>query len=321
MDCVREISTKSPLRAIWVSLALACALPTTGCVVTLSPLAKHTAAFSAATNTIVDNSEDAYRAANQLHHDEQLAAAIDAYGQPGWSPDVALPPLLTAEQLDARIKVLDALKAYAQALVTLTGSKKQETDLDAATTAAGAGLKGLSAAATPDIQKLFPRTGSAMTPMTAEQANIASTAIRAISQFLINGKVEKSLKTATGEMEPTVDALCKLLQGDVDVLISQGDVDSKTMRENEDQFILHNQIDPAARRLEIGKLIDLTVQQKASAMVLNKLKASLVELSLTHHALAAAAQGNNPESIKQHLVDLLGAAKDLSNYYKSLPTS
>ena len=48
----------------------------TGC---LSPLAKHAAAFSTATNTVVDNSKDAYRGAMALRVREQTVAAVYAY--------------------------------------------------------------------------------------------------------------------------------------------------------------------------------------------------------------------------------------------------
>jgi hypothetical protein len=44
-----------------------------------------------------------------------------------------------------------------------------------------------------------------------------------------------------------------------------------------------------------------------------------VRLALTHHALAAAAQGNNPETITARLGDVLDAGNELKTYYKSLP--
>lgn len=65
-----------------------------GC--SLSPLSKHTVAFSNATGTVIDNSEDAYRAAIKLRHDEQVAVAVYAYDKdPNWSPYKDMKPLLT----------------------------------------------------------------------------------------------------------------------------------------------------------------------------------------------------------------------------------
>ena len=41
---------------------------------------------------------------------------------------------------------------------------------------------------------------------------------------------------------------------------------------------------------------------------------------MTHHALAAAAQGNNPEALTARLGELVAAGNDLKTFYKSLPT-
>jgi hypothetical protein len=41
---------------------------------------------------------------------------------------------------------------------------------------------------------------------------------------------------------------------------------------------------------------------------------------MTHQALAAPAQGNNPESISSKIAELAAAGHDLNVYYKSLPT-
>jgi len=133
-------------RAAGLALGVAITLSTTGCTLSLSPLAKHTAAFSMATATLVDESKNAYLAANKLHLDEQTATAIDSYGSPGWSPYTELKPLLTPEQLAARTKVLDALKAYADGLAGLTETKDRDKKLQNASSSAGSNLASLSAA-------------------------------------------------------------------------------------------------------------------------------------------------------------------------------
>jgi len=48
------------------------------------------------------------------------------------------------------------------------------------------------------------------------------------------------------------------------------------------------------------------------------LRAAIVRLALTHHALAADAQGNNPESLKSKLGDLEAAGSELGRFYSSL---
>ncbi|MEO6802530.1 MAG: hypothetical protein ABI197_04700 [Granulicella sp.] len=301
-----------------VTLALGLMLLTTGCTITLAPMAKHTAAFSQATAVIVDRSEDAYRSAIELHRKEEIAKAVRAFNNdPSWNPYTALDhPLLTQDQLDARIKVLDALKVYAQSLVALTDTKKQYAPLGTAATAAGTNLQALSTAATPDLQKLFPSA----TAMTAGDAKGVSTALAGLGALLINNEVHKALPKVTQEMNPNIQTLCTLIDSDVKILRRQADVDYQSLITDENQVILHNQIDPALRRAEIGKMIEMVSQQQANDALLVKLQKAIVTLALTHQALAAAAQGNNPESIKEHVVDLVNAGQELGSYYKSLPS-
>jgi hypothetical protein len=46
-----------------------------------------------------------------------------------------------------------------------------------------------------------------------------------------------------------------------------------------------------------------------------------VKLAMTHHALAAAEQGNNPLSLKQKLEELEAVGANLGKFYMSLPAS
>jgi hypothetical protein len=297
------------------SVAVIILLPlATGC---LSPLAKHAVAFSAASNTVIDNSEDAYRAANHLHRDVLVAAAVTDYDKnPTWSPYTDFKPFLTPAQLDARIKVLDGLKAYAATLVELT-SGKTPPDLGTAAAGVGTNLMALNQTASTDLSTSIP----GIPVMTTAEANGVSTAVVALGKYLIANKVKGSLRTVTQTMNPNITALCVLLNDDITVLRRQADVDYQTLITDQDQLIRHNQIDVFEHREQIGKLIDMAVQQKANDTLLAKLQTALHTLDLTHQALTAAAQGNNPESLKQKIADLSAAGQDLANYYKSLPTS
>jgi hypothetical protein len=289
----------------------------TGC--SLAPIAKHAAAFSAATNQVINSSEDAYRAANQLRQEEQVAAAVYDYDKnPKWNPYTDTKPLLTTEQLNARITVLDGVKAYAASLVQITGSQSSK-DLNAAAAGVGSNLESLSSTAATDLKSSVPNAPV----MSAAEANGVSTAVRALGDYLIAKKVKASLPKVTQDMDPVVKTLCELLNSDIVVLRRQADVDYQTLIEQEDQFIRHpaTPLDPVEHRDEIGKLITLANQQKANDELLAKLQVALHTLELTHHALAAAAQGNDPESIKQKIADLEAAGQSLASFYSSLPTS
>lgn len=299
------------------AIALAFSSLATGC--SLSPLAKHATAFSTATGVVINSSEDAYRAAMRLRLEEQAAASVYAYDKdPTWSPYKDLAPLLTPAQLDARIKVLDGLKAYADSLVDLTSSKSPE-GLNTAAAAVGANLKTLNQTAATDLSTAIPN----VPVMSAANANAVSTAVLVLADYLIARKVKGSLPKVTQDMNPNVQFLCELLNSDIVILRRQADVDYQTLVTQLDQSIRHEgtAVSPYEHREEIRTLIDLANQQKANDDLLAKLQTALHTLAMTHQALAAAAQGNNPESIQQKIAELAAAGKDLNSFYKSLPTN
>ena len=293
---------------------LAISLLTTGC---LSPLTKHATAFSAATATVIDGSEDAYRAAMRLRLQEQTAASVYAYDKdPTWSPYKDLTPLLTPAQLSARIKVLDGLKAYADTLVELT-SGKPSADLENAAEGVGTNLQGLNQTVATDLSTAIPN----VPVMSTAQANQVSTAVLALGEYLISRKVKGSLPKVTQAMNPNIQTLCETLNSDIVILRRQADVDYQAQITQLDQSIRHEgtAVSPYEHRQEIGTLIALADQQKANDDLLAKLQTALHTLAMTHQALSAAVQGNNPESISQKIAELAAAGHDLNVYYKSLP--
>jgi hypothetical protein len=285
----------------------------------LSPYAKHAQAFSSATNTVINSSEDAYRGANKLRLDEQVAAAVFDYDKnPAWSPYKDYKPLLTPDQLSARIKVLDGLKAYAASLVELTSkpSGADEAALESAAAGIGDNLLSLN-------QNVATNFSSLNAPvMSTTKANVVSTAVLGLADYLRARKVKGSLPKVTQDMNPHIQELCSLLDNDIQILRRQADVDYQTLVTQLDQSIRHegNANSPYERRKEVGSLIQIAQQQTANDELLSKLQAALHSLALTHQALAAAAQGNNPESIQAKIADLEATGKDLGAFYSSLPT-
>jgi hypothetical protein len=285
----------------------------------LSPVAKHATAFSAATATVIDGSEDAYRGAMRLRLQEETTASVYAYDKdPTWSPYKDLAPLLTPAQLEARIKVLEGLKAYADTLVNLT-SGKPSADLENAAEGVGTNLQGLNQTVSTDLSTAIPN----IPVMTTTQSNQVSAAVLALAEYLISRKVKSSLPKVTHDMNPNIQALCELLNSDIVILRRQADVDYQTQITQLDQSIRHEgtAVGPYEHRLEIRALIELADQQKANDDLLAKVQTALHTLAMTHQALAAAVQGNNPESISQKISELAAAGHDLNVYYKSLPNT
>ena len=286
-----------------------------GCA--LTPMAKHAEAFSLATKTVVSNSEDAYRAANDLREREQMEASVYSYDYAAaadisFDPHKDFKPLFTADQLAARITVLNGLSAYADSLVELTGkpSKEDSKELDAAATGVGTNLQGLSTTLNTNF--------AGIPALTNTQAAMVSTAMKALGEYLQIRVVKKSLPKVTGDMNENVKLLCGLLEEDIAVMKTQADTDYTSLLMTENQFVLHNKLDAVEKRNEVERLIRVVQKQKANERLLDALNNAVVKLRLTHQALAAAAQGNNPGSLKENIAELQAAGKELSTYYKSL---
>jgi hypothetical protein len=127
-------------------------------------------------------------------------------------------------------------------------------------------------------------------------------------------------------MDPHVKALCELLESDINLLkgIEDRDFDyvinhrTLFIREHSSQQPQAVQLDLAERQRLIMQLPVIYREQQASGQQLTQLSAAVAKLYLTHHALAAVAQGDNPESLKQKLAELEAAGSELGKFYTSL---
>jgi len=294
--------------------AILCSL-LSGCA--LTPMAKHAQAFDVATATVISGSEDAYRAANDLREKEQMEAAVYSYNYAadadiGFDPHKEFKPLFTPDQLAARIVVLDGLQAYADSLVDLTGrpTAVDKAALEAAAAGVGTNLLNLSTS----LNAKFP----AVPAISGNQGALISTAMKALGEYLQVRVVKKSLPKVTGDMNASVKTLCELLEADIQVIKAQADSDYTSLLLTENQFVLHNKLDAVEKRNEVEKMMTVIRRQRANDRLLDALNYGVVKLRLTHQALAAAAQGNNPGSLKENIAELQAAGKDLNTYYKSL---
>ncbi len=299
---------------LWVSvLVLSLPLASTGC---LSTYAKHSAALSAATAPVVDGAAAAYSSANAIHAMRTDYDAITEFDQrtPVYNPRT-VPPLLTAKAIQSRLAVLAAFKAYSESLVAITNGT-DSPELQAAAKSAGDGIADLGNTLAPSVET----TGSS-SPVTPAIQNGVSTAIDALGQFLTNRKVKKELPHIVVTMDPHVKALCDLLESDIMLLKGIEDRDYNFVINQQTLFIREaaGRLDPGVRRGLITKLPEIARNQQESDRELTQLSGAIVRLELTHHALAADLQGNNPVSWKQKLAQLAAAGEDLGKFYSSLP--
>src|SRR5262252_1079025 len=106
----------------------------TGC--SLSPLARRTAAFSSATGQVVDNSENAYRAAVRLNDEAQASMLVARYDSPQPMDPHSIRHLIDSKGLQTRTEVLDGLRTYAHTIADLA-SGVSSPNLDAAAASVG----------------------------------------------------------------------------------------------------------------------------------------------------------------------------------------
>jgi hypothetical protein len=279
-------------------------------------MAKHATALSTISTEVISNSEDAYRNAIDLHDREEVSAGVlQVERGKAWDYD-KLTPLMTAESLGARVQILEALKAYSQSLQEVTAGLASPA-LTAAATASGTNLKTIGTTITTDPG--LKQTGFSIT---AQTANLVSTATLAIGEYLVARKVNAALPTITAQMDPHVETLCKLLSDDIVILRRQSSKDYEDLSRQEWTFIQVNKekMSPVELRDEIEKLPTYRKDEQKADALLAGLHGALARLALTHHALAAAAQGNNPETLTAKLGEVLAAGNDLKTYYKSLPS-
>jgi hypothetical protein len=330
------------LRRTALAAALSCGLCATGC---LSPLAKHSVALSAATTPVVDQAATAYRSAETIYDMRVDYEAVREFDRPKpvYNPR-KIQPLMSNKDIEVRLAVLAAFQSYVQSLVAITNGT-DSPQLDSAAKSVGENLSAVGNSLAPSIASTFDialtssttqtsvttTSGNTTTtstsstsapPITPEVQNGISTAVDALGQFLVSRKVKKELPQAIKAMDPHVQVLCELLEKDIDTLQSLEQRDYNFIIDQQTLFIRTSpKLDPEQRREQIMKLPEFVRRQHTSDLQLSGLRASLVRLALTHHALAAEAQGNNPESFTSKLSELEAAGGDLGNFYSSLPTN
>jgi hypothetical protein len=321
-----------------------------GCATT--PLNKHATAFSASLAPVVDQSTAAYRDAVTLHNLRNDYEAVVAYTNKDATYNPRnVPTLLSEKDIQTRLAVLAALQVYAKSLIAITQSSDSPA-LDAASKSVGGNLTSLGNDLAPSIENVLgiaaapdttttttttTVTGSASTTtsststsaaplLSTEARNGISTAVDALGQFFTSRVVAKELPAKIESMDPTIQTFCKTMSDDITALdgIEQRDYDR--ILNLEKQFLLEDQqngkdTNPQAWRAEVMKLPGIARQQKEAHKRLAALHDALNNLALTHHALAAEAQHNNPESLMNKLSDLENAGDSLGKFYSSLPAN
>lgn len=313
-----------------------------------SALNKHVTALSASLAPVLDQSVEAYRDAIAIHNLRGDYEAVVAYENKDatYNPRNT-PVLLSQKDLETRLAVLAALQVYSQSLVEISQGA-DSPELQAASKSVGANLTSLGNDLAPSIDNVLgidATAGSTTTTtvttvsgsnstststttsatLSPEVRNGISTGINALGRFLISRTIQKELPGKIVAMDPTIETFCKALADDAQTLQGLEERDYDRILNLQKQFILEDEdpkknADPEEIRVAIMKLPEIARQQREANEKLEALHAAIANLALTHHALAAEAQRNNPESLQEKLGDLAAAGSNLGNFYSSLPT-
>ncbi len=121
-------------------------------------------------------------------------------------------------------------------------------------------------------------------------------------------------------MDEPVRNIATLLEADVTDLRRQSKDDYEQIVSHRADFIRKNSasLSPMEREHAIEQLPVLIADQQRADALLEALAKAIRDLALTHHALAAAAQHNNPVSLADRIRDLQNAEGELATFYKSV---
>ena len=321
-----------------------------GCARTLP---KHTDALALATAPVVDQAAAAYANAEKLNEIKVDFKAVEDFG-PTYNPR-NIQPLLSDQDIKARLALLEALQCYVSTLVQITHNQDSPA-LDAAAKSLGNSLAGLGNDLAPAFESAFNLPGQASTstttstssttagvttttsstataiaagPITSDMQNGLSTAVKALGLYLISRKIKADLPEIVLKMDPTVQAICDLLVKDLALIENQEKRDYDSLLDEQRDFITRNEasanpmpahpLDPEQRRVQIMKLPEIVRQQRTTEAQLTELHAAIIKLEQAHHELAVDAHGSNPELISQKFGDLAAAGSNLGKFYSSLP--
>jgi hypothetical protein len=283
----------------------------------ISPLSKRTAAFSTAAVAATQSTTNAYQVVEQSYYESQVAALVVGFDKEGFRPE-SIQPFMAPKEMETRTRVLDGLKQYAETLAEVSGDKAM-SGLDTQATAFGKSLQELS-----KNGELKPLAKSAN--ISAEDLNIATTAVDALGRMLIEQRRRKDLPGVLKQMKDPVNQICTLLSADI------GDPEKSGLRNElknnyltlirkQEQFVHLNegQMSAQEKRQEIERLPQMAVDAKRADQALAATQTALTQLAKTHTALVESGEAKDSPAFKTLLSELVENGQQLHQFYQKLP--
>jgi hypothetical protein len=275
---------------------------------------KHPATFASAANLVVQNSTDAYGAANDLHEREEVSAGVLAVEEGKDWKFSEITPFISPEEMKARTQTLDVLKLYAQSIADVAAGA-DSTALSKAAKSAASSMEGLGSTINTEVGG-----GKSGASISKEAADGFATALLALGESLAAKKANEALPGITTSMDPHIASLCDLLTSDIGFLRRQAKVDYGSLARQEWTFITlyKAKMSPVELHDEIEKLPTFHDDAQSTDAKLADLETAIGKLKKAHSDLMNAANSTDKEALKDKLAGFESAGSNLGNFYQSL---
>lgn len=305
---------------LFSTLVLAASSLLTGCI---KKIQTSVPAFAQAVALTTTNVQGAFDTVQGTVYDAQVMNYVVNYDG-NFDPAKIGKPWIPKETLAARMLVLQGLKQYASELSSLTSYDVKT--VDQASSGLGTALKGLTATA--PFKSVAANANFAI--------DIATSAVDALGNWLIENKLRKGLPDAIVKMDKPIQDISKLLIADIGVVDAdpehptrgsglrhvlwlQYNLEIEHWNSYVKTHYLDEKVNPDGRLAAIKQLAALATQQRAADQTLAQVAVTIKQMADAHTQLLKAAQAK--QSLMADVGDLLAEAQRLNAYYQSLATS
>ena len=259
-----------------------------------SDLSTHAGEFSTAALHATLSAQRAYGMVESVYYRSRVELMARHYTKDGFEPG-SIQPFLSSQDIQLRLSLLRALRAYAASLGDLTGSKDaDEVDKEAA--AIGTSLVNLQSE--PFTQSFAKDVKSSVS---ADALRAGAAGIGAIGHYLQERRRRKELPGIIARMQDAVDGVVQLIVEDIgngpgkpfpagNGLRGQAWISADSLLRDQILFIDGNELPAVEKRHEIEKLAAIDEERRSTDAALAAVQSTLQKLSKAHRALLTSDQ-------------------------------
>jgi hypothetical protein len=259
-----------------------------------SDLATHAAEFATAALHATLSAQRAYGLVESVYYRSRVELMARHYAKNGFEPG-SIQPFLSAQDIQLRLSLLGALRAYAASLGDLSGSKDADA-VDKETSAIGTSLANLESES---FTQSFAKDAQSSVSAGALRAGAAG--IGAIGHFLQERRRRKELPGIIARMQGALDGVVQLIVEDIgngpgtafpagNGLRGQAWISADSVLRDQVLFIDGNELPAVQKRAEIEKLAVIDEERRSTDAGLASVQSTLRTLASAHRALLTSDQ-------------------------------